>query len=839
MTRADRLHPHAAWGSAVLALGAAVFALAATSNHQGLSTGIVWLVIGWSFAAAGLFALARRPENNTGRLLIWTGIAVLLAGLAAANDAVLYTLGESLSAVLLAAFVHLVLAYPEGKLHSRSERIAVAGSYSLAVVANVGVLLFDAHPQCERCATNFLLVHQSHTAAHAITIVADILVVPLLVWVLVLVVRRARSSTPVVRRAMRSLLWTGGVSLVFVMLAFGAGPVSEDTQTVLADVGLLVFAAVPYVLLVGLLRGRLAPAAVARRLVAVPETATLEETRDALRDALGDPELRVGAWVPERNAYVEPDGTPFVVLADAGRATTTVVSLDGTPLATIEHDRGLLAEPELLESAVAAARLSLHRNRLQAELRARLSELQRERDFVADVVNASPAFFCVIDLEGRIIRYNDRLAHVTGFVDETRTRGLPFWEVFAVEADAPGVRFSILAAAPGEHEHRWRTTEGDELVVAWSLTPITDGDGNRRLVITGLDVSERARHADEMRRERDFLTRIGEATPTLLAVVHADGVVDERGVNPAFTAATGIEDADAIGRPFWELVAPPGEAETVREDFLAAVATGTSRRFETSWRGADGERFVVEWWVTSLESYRPGHYLIGANDITERKQNEDEIRRSRSRLVAAAVEERRRLERNLHDGAQQRLVTLSLALRLVEQMLRRDPTTAGQILSEASNELAEALKELRELARGLHPAVLSDRGLEPALEALAERATVPVELRVELDERLPAGVEVAIFYLVSEALTNVAKYAEARSALVEVVAADDQVSVVVADDGAGGADPAEGTGLRGLVDRVAALDGRLEVVSPPGAGTRILATLPLVEVREPVPQEAG
>jgi len=172
-------------------------------------------------------------------------------------------------------------------------------------------------------------------------------------------------------------------------------------------------------------------------------------------------------------------------------------------------------------------------------------------------------------------------------------------------------------------------------------------------------------------------------------------------------------------------------------------------------------------------------------------------------------------------------------------MLERDPKTATQILHEASNELAEALKELRELARGLHPAVLTDRGLGPALEALAERAMVPVELRLELEGRLPAGVEVAIFYVVSEALTNVAKYAGATSALVRVVDAGDHVSVVVADDGAGGADPREGTGLRGLVYRVAALDGRLEVESPPGAGTRILATLPLVEVREAVPQEAG
>src|SRR5204863_9568921 len=222
--------------------------------------------------------------------------------------------------------------------------------------------------------------------------------------------------------------------------------------------------------------------------------------------------------------------------------TTTVASLDGTPLALVEHDRGLLAEPELLESAFAAARLSLHRNRLQAELRARLTELQLERDFIADVVNASPAFFCVTDLEGRIIRYNEPLARVTGRVDDEHTRGRPFWEVFPVEEDASGVRYSILSATPGELEHRWRGADGRALVVAWSLTPITDGDGNARLVITGLDVSERARHADEIRRERDFLTRVGQASPTLLAVVHGDGTAADRGVNSAFSATTGVKD---------------------------------------------------------------------------------------------------------------------------------------------------------------------------------------------------------------------------------------------------------------------------------------------------------
>ena len=840
MTGADRLRLWAAWGAPALGAGVVVLWAGATSNHEGrpLLIAGIWLLIGWSFAFAGLVALARRPENHTGRLLVWTGVALLLTGFNLSNSRALYTFGSALGALELAAFAHLLLAFPDGKLHSRAERRAIVAAYVLAVAANVAVLMFAPHPGCSKCSPNLLLVTDRERIAHGLTVASDILAAAVITWILVLLARRRRTASAVVRRALRPLLWTGGSALGLLVVGFAIGPASHDVEMDLQYLGLAAFAVVPYALLAGLLRARHAPGTVARLLVGVPETATPEETRDALRVALGDPELRVGTWVPERSGYVDTTGEQFAA-ADGDRVTTAVTSDEGAPLAIVEHDRALLTEPELLESALAAARLALHRNRLQAELRARLVELQRERDFIADVVNASPAFFCVIDLEGRIVRYNDRLAHVSGRVDDENTRGRPFWEIFAVEEDAAGVRYSIVAAAPGELEHRWRAAGGRSIVVAWSLTPITDGDGNARLVITGLDVSERASHADEMRRERDFLTRVAEATPTLLAVVHGDGTIDDRGVNTSFSEATGVTDAEAIGRPFWELVGPEGGAEAIRDAFLAAAASGKQTRHESAWCAADGGTVVVEWWTTSLESYRPDHFLVSANDITGRKRDEDELRRSRARLVATADAERRRLERNLHDGAQQRLVTLSLALRLVGQMLTRDPTTAGQILGEASNELAEALKELRELARGLHPAVLTDRGLGPALEALAERSTVPVELRVELEGRLPTSVEVAVFYVVSEALTNVAKYAGATAALVEVADGGDHVSVVVADDGVGGADPGEGTGLRGLVDRLAALDGRLEVISPPGGGTRVLASLPLAEVREAVPQQAG
>jgi signal transduction histidine kinase len=218
--------------------------------------------------------------------------------------------------------------------------------------------------------------------------------------------------------------------------------------------------------------------------------------------------------------------------------------------------------------------------------------------------------------------------------------------------------------------------------------------------------------------------------------------------------------------------------------------------------------------------------LVHGVDITHRKRQEEELRSSRARLVEAGDAERRRLERNLHDGAQQRLVSLALTLRLAEARLRTDPDAAGNLVRQAAGDLSDALAELRELARGIHPAVLTERGLGAALAAIAERAAVDVEI-VELpDERLPEPVEVATYYLVAESLTNVGRYAQATQATVRVQCVDSTAVVEVSDDGVGGADPTSGSGLRGLRDRVEALGGALIVTSPEGEGTTIRAEIP-------------
>jgi signal transduction histidine kinase len=204
----------------------------------------------------------------------------------------------------------------------------------------------------------------------------------------------------------------------------------------------------------------------------------------------------------------------------------------------------------------------------------------------------------------------------------------------------------------------------------------------------------------------------------------------------------------------------------------------------------------------------------------------EELQSSRARLVEVTMGERRRLERDLHDGAQQRLVALSLQLGLARRKLDGDPAVAGELFDAARGELDRALEELRELARGIHPAILTDRGLAAAIQALAERAPLPVDLDQMPEDRLPPAVEAAAYFVVAESLTNVAKYSSAEHASVRVGRRDGFAVVEVSDDGVGGADPAAGTGLRGLADRLAALDGRLEVQSPPGGGTVIRANIP-------------
>lgn len=270
---------------------------------------------------------------------------------------------------------------------------------------------------------------------------------------------------------------------------------------------------------------------------------------------------------------------------------------------------------------------------------------------------------------------------------------------------------------------------------------------------------------------------------------------------------------------------PEGRAVTLPDPSAARAVTLIQR---------DGDRVAALLHNPSLEEEREllesvaaalSISLENAQLHVELRARLEELRGSRARIVESAQRERQRLERNLHDGAQQRLVALSLNLALLEDHLEGDESAKRRI-DDARHAVAESLDELREIARGLHPAVVTGHGLGVALEQLAARATVPVRLTVSVQGRLPESIEVASYYVVAESLTNVGKYAEASAATVDVSRSHGRLLVEVTDDGIGGADTERGSGLRGLADRVEALDGRLRVWSPIGGGTRVQAEIP-------------
>ena len=261
-------------------------------------------------------------------------------------------------------------------------------------------------------------------------------------------------------------------------------------------------------------------------------------------------------------------------------------------------------------------------------------------------------------------------------------------------------------------------------------------------------------------------------------------------------------------------------------DFAVSWAAGVAVRA----RAEQAE--VAQTRATQAEQERDEATRVAVAEERARIARADgvELRASRKRIVEASLEARKQLERDLHDGAQQQLVSLSVDLQLLQTRITDTPTL--ELLDATRAKLTDALASLRALARGIHPALLTDRGLAPALEALAQRAPLPVELKVDLPERLPETLESATYFLVSEVLTNVAKYAEANGVRVLVTEADGLLAVEVEDDGIGGADPSRGSGLRGLSDRIAALDGQLRIESPPGEGTRISVTIPLEQTTQ-------
>jgi signal transduction histidine kinase len=530
-------------------------------------------LVGLSFVGTGLYAWRRRPESRYGLLMVLIGFAWFLPGLTAAEAPLIFSLGIVLGSAWPAVLIHLLLStFPTGRLATTWTRRLAVAAYVLFVPAVLLVLLFGDSEEvtsCDApCPRNALQIAEADDLASALLAIDRALIVLLCAAVLGVLVVRWRRAGPAMRRAQ------GPIYAVGVVLLPAAAVVIATDSDVALWMALAAFAALPFAFLAGLLRVRLARAAVGDLVVALradPEPTALQ---GALAGALGDPSLRLAYWLPETGAYAELDGLAVDVEERPGRAATRI-DRDGRPVAVLLHDAALLDAPELLDAVTAAADIALENARLHVELHTQL----------------------------------------------------------------------------------------------------------------------------------------------------------------------------------------------------------------------------------------------------------DELKESRARLLDASQDERRRLERNLHDGAQQRLVAISIELAMMERRLRDDPALAGQV-ERLRGELATCMDELRDLARGLHPSVVTSHGLGRALDTLAGHS--PVRVRREPGDlpRLPEAIEVAIYFFVAECLTNVAKYARAGEARVTVRVADDEVTVVVADDGIGGADPHAGSGLLGLADRVEALGGRLDVDSPAGGGTRVSARLP-------------
>lgn len=319
-----------------------------------------------------------------------------------------------------------------------------------------------------------------------------------------------------------------------------------------------------------------------------------------------------------------------------------------------------------------------------------------------------------------------------------------------------------------------------------------------------------------------------EATLDPIVAMDHEGRVVE--FNPAAERTFGYARAAVLGREMADILVPEELREAHRAGLARYLSSGEARvldrRIEIDAVDASGRRFPVELTITRLQLEGDPIFTGQLRDITERRAQEEELRASRTRIVAAADAARRRIERDLHDGAQQQLVGLAVNLRSAQQLLERgELSVVSEVLGEAVDDLQQALAELRELARGIHPAVLSDGGLGPALRGLARRCPLPVEIAADPDGRLPAQAEATLYFVAAEALTNAARYSDASLVTIRVATDGQLACVEIADEGRGGADPS-GQGLRGLADRVEAAGGTLTITSSPGAGTTIRAEVP-------------
>jgi PAS domain S-box-containing protein len=515
----------------------------------------------------------------------------------------------------------------------------------------------------------------------------------------------------------------------------------------------------------------------------------------------------------------------------------------------------------------------------------RIEEFLVDESFARILTETTQSLVCVLDQDGRILLFNEACERATGFRrEEVIGRDARDLVIPPEERDAFGefLAYVFKTGASRPQVGHWQTKDGGRRLIAWSNRPMTGTGGSAMtLVTTGIDLTDRSPLRDEDERalagdpeaklaevgrlasEQRALRRVAtlvasEAQPERVFTAVSEECARVLEVNASVVVRYEDDDtAIVVGRHNRDSIDVFPIGERLRADAHSAVGrvrtTGAPVRVD-DWGGITGP-MAETMYRTGYRSTAAAPILVagtlwGAVGIAseDRLPHESENRlaafselvslavasaqaradlvASRARLVQAGDEQRRRLERNLHDGAQQRLVSVALTLRLARARLDAEQGAVAALLDEAARELDTGLTELREIARGLHPAILSDRGLRQALETLAARLPVPVEIDAP-EERLPEAIEATVYYIVAEALTNVARHAAASLAQVSIRLSDGLVRCEISDDGRGGADISGGTGILGLRDRAEAAGGTLSLNSPPGRGTVVSAALPL------------
>ncbi|MFJ9897942.1 nitrate- and nitrite sensing domain-containing protein [Streptomyces sp. NPDC091280] len=461
---------------------------------------------------------------------------------------------------------------------------------------------------------------------------------------------------------------------------------------------------------------------------------------------------------------------------------------------------------------------------------ARRDKAERE---LAGIFHLSLDLLCIAGLDGYFKRVNPAFERTLGHSAETLL-STP-WLEFVHPEDRARTRAVLDRLASGvelgEFENRFLRADGTERWLQWSARPVA---GEGLIYSAARDVTESRRAAREQAALREVATLVARGVPpheVFSEVARQVGAVLGSG-----SAAVLRYGADGVATVVGSAHSPAVEAE-------AAAAAEVARTARPARVGRSvGAPIVVDdrlWGAVVAAVAGPEPLPLGIEsrlaDFTAlvatalaNADSRDQLTVSRARVVAAGDASRRRIERDLHDGVQQRIVSLQLDLRTAQSMLDDQPAELVEQLDHIAKGLDDAFTDLLQVARGIHPAILSKGGLGPALRALARRSAVPVELDLRLPPgRLPEQTEVAVYYVTSESFTNAAKHARASFVRVTARAEDDVLEVTISDDGTGGADPGHGSGLIGLVDRVEAIGGRLRVDSPPGEGTTLTVRLPL------------